>query len=71
MNGQERWMRLAERAAAVRARAILDEVEAVIEESAADVAVERTREGLRLRGRHLVRRWITEAAFRFVRSNGR
>ena len=71
MNGQERWMRLAERAAAGRVQAIRAEIEAAIDEAAPDLAVDKSREELRLRGRQLVRRWITETTFRFARSNGR
>ena len=58
---------IAERAARARCDRILARIERAVAGQAADVRVERGEETLRVRGRGVRQRWITEPALRFAR----
>lgn len=66
MSGQARWMQPAERFARARIQAVLETVEHAISEHAPDAIVEAEADGLRLRGRGMLRRWISEPGLRFA-----
>ncbi|HVL29322.1 MAG TPA: hypothetical protein VM326_01225 [Sphingomicrobium sp.] len=65
------WEDVAERAAKARCEAILERIRAAITAYAPGAEVEPTGDGMRISGRGLKRRWLSEAGLRFARRIGR
>jgi hypothetical protein len=61
------WQAIAERAARRRGDAILAKFKAAIAQSAPGATVERDSDGMRVRGRGLKQRWLSEPRLRFAR----
>lgn len=61
------WLNVAERAARARCAAILERVEAAIAAHAPGARVDRDEGSVRVRGRGLRQRWISDPGLRFAR----
>jgi hypothetical protein len=61
------WQSVAERAAKGRGEAIVERIRAAIADHAPDADVKAMADGVRVRGRGLKRRWLSEPGLRFAR----
>lgn len=70
MKSDSGWMGLAERSANERGQRILEAIERAVLEHAPEAVVEPDARSLRIRGRAMVRKWISEPGLRFARRIG-
>lgn len=61
------WQAIAERAAAVRCAAIVERMRRAVADHAPDAMIEPSGSELRVRGRGIKQRWLSEAGLRFAR----